>query len=394
MIWSNNSLLIGGYALKLVTLFSGFLLCIGYAFLIISSIRSHYKNFFFSTLYFIVFWIITILRNQHIDSTGIVFSIIVFFLYQVGYLIASSNIRRIDIDSKVVGFFLLMALFGSMVFLFKQFGSFQPISNSNLRNTGDDSLNPNGVAFTQSLLFLFLFWISDGLNSKVYRILKMVSLSSVGVVILTTGARGAFISIFLVLSMVFYKRFLIFRPSFYGVLKLIFRIIIIIFLVSLFLPEFPFLYYKVSFIFERFFSLFNYFSSNAVDLSVNERELVYNEFSQNWQDYLFGKEKYIGYPHNLFLEIYMRWGLLGLPLILIVVLSFFMAVKGLLVTQAVVFIDSQMNNRFTIERNLLFLFSMFFVFSFLQSQTSLNLEMNRSFWLSLGYFWGCFNQRD
>src|SRR5690606_7939385 len=80
--------------------------------------------------------------------------------------------------------------------------------------------------------------------------------------------------------------------------------------------ENEFLQLKLEAFNDRLISLFGYTSNNIRDLSVAAREDVYMYFFNNLPEFYFGQANYKPYPHNQFLEIIMRWGLFGLPLLI------------------------------------------------------------------------------
>ena len=85
--------------------------------------------------------------------------------------------------------------------------------------------------------------------------------------------------------------------------------------------------------------------------------------------FFFGQKNYEPYPHNIFLEILLRWGtLFGLPLLIIINRTLY----KVLVRRRGVFNNGDV-------------LSALFIFSFLFSLTSLSLEMNRFLFLGMGY---------
>ncbi|MNG14382.1 hypothetical protein D3C84_981280 [compost metagenome] len=97
------------------------------------------------------------------------------------------------------------------------------------------------------------------------------------------------------------------------------------------------------------------------------------DFFENIGDViLIGKERYVPYPHNQFIEIIMRWGLfLGLPLFVFSIRNFIRALILLL----------KKGNISPFVNLILFIF----IFSFFQSLSSMSLEMNRTLWFGFGF---------
>ena len=209
-----------------------------------------------------------------------------------------------------------------------------------------------------------------------YKYLSYISLVSVLLIILTTSARGATLSLFIVSLIFYFKSIKSQKNKISNLFRLLFKIVFLIGIFVFLSRNVPLIYSKLEVMTERFLSLFQFFLENEQDISVSERSIVYDEFFNNLGDYLFGKYKYLDYPHNIFLEIFMRWGIFGLPLIFLLIKNLFKSIKNIT------------NENLKGNNSLLFLFSALFLFSFLQSLTSLNLEMNRSLWISLGFLMG------
>jgi hypothetical protein len=123
-------------------------------------------------------------------------------------------------------------------------------------------------------------------------------------------------------------------------------------------------------------------TATGLDISANGRIEYWNHYASTFSNWiLFGERFYSGYPHNQYLEILVRFGLLGIPLL---ILSLFVMAK---------FIHSFLFKKK--ERDFeLTLISAIFLFAYLSSLSSLNLEMNRAMWLGLGYFFGYFTRSD
>jgi O-antigen ligase len=140
---------------------------------------------------------------------------------------------------------------------------------------------------------------------------------------------------------------------------------------------------RVDILVKRFTSLFYDLtvSGGHGDDSLNAREMLWNSYFMTFDQWiLFGEKGQGGYPHNQWLEIFVKFGLLGIPL-------FFMSVF--------VFVrlgwDTLVSKRHPdVEFSLI---ATLFVFSYLQSMTSLSLQVNRALWLGFGYLIGSFMQR-
>ena len=130
-----------------------------------------------------------------------------------------------------------------------------------------------------------------------------------------------------------------------------------------------------------FYSLFGTAGQTGVDLSTNARHYYWHFYSSTIENWLFlGEQGYIGYPHNQWLEIFVRFGLLGLPLFIISIFLFIRLGMDTLLLRI----------RPDIEYSIV---TVLFVFGYLQSMTSLTLHANRVLWLGFGYVLGGFLAR-
>jgi hypothetical protein len=113
-----------------------------------------------------------------------------------------------------------------------------------------------------------------------------------------------------------------------------------------------------------------------IDLSTSSRQMYWYQYYTTLKEWvILGERGYIGYPHNQWLEIFVRFGFLGLPLFLI---SIFLFVR--------LGIDTLFQRfRPDIEYSII---TVIFVFGYMQSMTSLSLQANRVLWLGFGYVLG------
>lgn len=381
LIWSVNAYIIVGNLGKYLSLFGGF--SILFLLYFVNKKIGHKDVSFFlkSLLFYSLYLSIAVIQSQNLDKTGFVFSFICFALLNIGFYIGSNNLFTIKLTKSHFIIFCLLSLFGALTFYRKQASTFKTVVSDVGRGTGDDFLNPNGVAYTESLVFIFLFWLLFQIKNKNIRILAIISIIAVLLIIFMTSARGATLSLLLFIIYFYYKGIKNSKKVVQSFLKYFFTSAIIISAFVLLAKNIPFINSKLEFLTDRFISLIDFFSEKDYDYSIDDRTEMYNHFYKNWQEYLLGKEDYIGYPHNIYVEIFMRWGLFGLPLIFIITKYFFKSLK--LISRNI--LESQYS--------IVFLLASLFFFSFLQSLTSLNLEMNRSLWLSLGFLIGFFSNK-
>ena len=115
---------------------------------------------------------------------------------------------------------------------------------------------------------------------------------------------------------------------------------------------------------------------------MNARQMMLESYLSTWGQWiLFGEENYVGYPHNQWIEILARFGLLGLPL-LVMSLVLFVRLGWDLLTGKI-----HPDVEFSLIATL-------FVYSYLQSMSSLSLQVNRALWLGFGYLIGYYVERS
>ena len=374
LVWSINGFFIGGNLFKMGLLMLGFGLILATSF----TLPTYRKFINFSLLslsFLLIYWFIAIVRNQKTFTASIfTFDVICFLLLLSGYSIASNLKYFKQASPKIVLLISLLAIIGGVMFVKFQSQLLLNSVGGNSRSAvedGDESgINAIGIAYTNAIVFFILYYFVVYYNLKKWmKGIVFLSLFSVIFVILTTQSRGALIYIILILVFKNFKKLLSIRNLFKSLILLFFGVLI--FLITL--SFFPAMQEKVEGTLKRFETLIEISENVEADQSSNERALLIQDFFGNIGDViLLGKEEYEPYPHNQFIEIIMRWGLFfGMPLIIFSLYNF---LKSLLIFLKRINTHSIVN-----------LIAFLFVFSFLQSLSSMSLEMNRMFWLGLGF---------
>ena len=238
-----------------------------------------------------------------------------------------------------------------------------------IRSLGDDNLNAIGVAYVNAQLLILIIWFLFQKNSFFIKWLLITASISLLTVILITESRGPILFLSLMFFLMFYKNvFKIFK--FRNLLSTLSLLLIILF-ISL---NTPIIQNKIQSVTNRFAVLFISSSiKNIEDRSTNARLEIQSDFLNNYDKMIFGKYNYAPYPHNQFIEIYMRWGVFGIPILMNSILSFINAIR---------FYRKQKENKSSLD----FLLLLLFVYTYLQSMTSLSLDNNRLLWLGFGFF--------
>lgn len=336
----------------------------------------------FSLIYFVILALISVFQNQAISYDRIkqIFAIIIIGCFFSGYLLSTTKIHFIEnFKSWKVRGLTVVIIFGLIGFL----RYYESISfYGTMRGYGTDTaLNPVGVAFTFSLLFIVYFVLTISSQNIFDKVLFGLGMTLSTAIVVTTASRGAIIwAILTIIFLVTSNRIKKIKLSKFFIL-LLFGIIFLGF-VFLFFSNNVILIESFEILIERFSGLLGASNKTAsgLDISANSRIEYWNHYASIFSDWiLFGERFYNGYPHNQYLEILVRFGLLGIPLL---ILSLFVMGQ---------FIHSFLFNKK--ERDFeLTLVSAIFLFAYLSSLSSLNLEMNRAMWFGLGYFFGYFTR--
>lgn len=373
------------------------LLFLGFSFLTFLNFKKQSQSFeknlhLFAGAFFYLFFFIAygFFREQNTtDFFNVTFTGIAAGFFVNGVMWAGASPRENFFQNGIkrffnqLGLYLLLPLVLILLLSTNEYSNYLKYS-INLMGGGRELTletgNPVGVAYANgiaSIVFLFIALNAKGFLFKGVAFLGML-LSLF--IVLSTASRGA--SLFLILTsllyFIFYIRTLQNEHNLQKIAKRIFiggLAILVLFSIYFFLQRenFLVLYDRVSVLFSRFSDVFNYFEGLNDDRSTGGRFEVYRYHLNYFSEWIiFGEKNYTPYPHNLFLEIIMRLGLIGFPLVFVFIYVNFKTFLNLF------------NKSFykTIDW---YFFSFLFFFSFLQSMTSLSLEINRGIWISLGF---------
>ena len=321
-------------------------------------------------------------QNQVIsyDRVKQIFAIILLGCFFSGYLLSTSKIHFVEnFKSWKIRGLTVVIIFALIEFL----RYYESISFfGTMRGYGEgNALNPVGVAFTFSLLFMVYLVLVISSQNIFDKVLYGLGMTLSTAIVLTTASRGAIIwSILTIIFLVTSSRIKKIKLSKFFIL-LLFGLIFLGF-VFLFFSNNVVLNESFEILIQRFSGLFGASNKTAsgLDISANSRIEYWNHYASIFSDWIFfGERFYSGYPHNQYLEILVRFGLLGIPMLVFSL-----------------FVICQFINSFLLKKKQkdfeLALISAIFLFAYLSSLSSLNLEMNRAMWLGLGYFFGYFTK--
>ena len=363
IIWATNAYVLVGNLGKYISLFAGM-------FLIFNSVFKYnlFKQstlFFFKTiaLYGLYVVISFILNQKTTDPVLLVFGFINLILFISGYLFSKQVLPNETMHVKLIFVMAILTIIGAI----KLYTMQASLGIGSQRDLGDENLNAVGVAYVYGQLFLLFFWLFNKDGSKLIKALLLITLVAIVVVLLITESRGAVLFLLLTLGW-FYKQ----KLRSYLRLKTILLILIVgVGLLFVFRTN-KIIESKIEIVTKRFESAFKDVSSNkGGDGSLAERRDIQSVFFEHYDSMFLGYEGYAPYPHNQYIEIYMRWGIFGIPLLLVSIISF---------KRALVFVK----NRNYLEKSTQYLIVTIFFFCYLQSMSSLSLEMNRTMWFGFG----------
>jgi len=371
LVWSTNAYFLFGNSLKYFSLLIGFL-SIVWGGVKIKKPNRFYNFFGISICLYILYLLLAHLNHQKtLESQNILFSVVCYVLLLVGYLYGCSKISTVYLKNRYKLLFSILVILGSLAFYLNQ-TAYLISSSEGMRDLGDENLNPVGLAYSHSLLVIFLFWIFEQTNNRIVKGVVCLSIFSAFMVVISTLSRGAIVFLIIFFIIFYFRGIKLNSRILLSGLKGLIGLVVLFTAVFFMTKENEFIQLKFEALSHRFETLFGYTSSNVEDLSAVAREDVYVYFFNNLSEFTLGQYNYSYYPHNQFLEILMRWGLFGLPLLFFSLIVFKKGVK-------------YFKKDFLKKNPVFFLVVSLFLFSYLQSMTSMNLEMNRMLWFGFGF---------
>ena len=365
LLWATNGYVIFGNIGKYTSLFLGILFMV--TSLINIKIDSRSLRLIFVSFYILIFYIFLsyFLDQETFNPLIIAFDFVNFCLFILGCILGKMKDHEIRIRGPIIIFISILTIISSFIYYTRQVGFNYDIGK---RGLGDENLNEVGVAYIHAQIFILLIWFLFRKNSFLIKTLLIIALISVLLIMLITESRGAILFLFVICFFVFFK-------NIFNLIKIKNLLSISITIMALtVLINTPLVQNKIESFTERFAVLFLASSiKNKEDRSVKARLEIQSDFFNNYEKMFFGKYNYSPYPHNQFIEIYMRWGVFGIPIFIISLLSFINGIR---------FYKEQKEYKSSLK----FLLFLLFLFCYLQSMTSLSLDNNRLLWLGFGLF--------
>jgi len=230
---------------------------------------------------------------------------------------------------------------------------------------GGEDLHPVGIAFGYGTCMIVAAAFSIYDRNLRFRLINAVMLVILGFGIMLTGSRGAllsFVSAAFILVLCKMKYLSIARRVlFFTLTILLFASVVSWLSFSQFAQE------QAQFYLGRIEGL-----GSGLDNAANARLVTWQNYAERFSSWvLLGYRGYAGpYPHNFFYECWLRFGLIGLGASLFV---FWLVVRSLLLLWR-----QQLHPLACVMISVL-------LFAFLNAQTNLALEFNRTLWLGIGF---------
>lgn len=307
----------------------------------------------------------------------LVFIGVCYGLFIAGYLLAKAPTR----DGKWSDSIGMIVGNGFLTLILYRFIDYVKMISFAGTERGFDAseLNPVGAAYVNTVLILVYLYMAVTTRRIISKPLYAIVAGMSILVVITTGSRGApmwgVFALCIVACILFVNKLVKIN------VKIFFTV------VSVLLFGAPVAFYlfksnyalseKLEIMITRFEHLFSHLlGGSAIDISADARMSFYDYYLSNPELWIFVGEKYYSvYPHNQLLEILVRFGLLGLPL-----LGFSLYIVGRSLSKA-------FSRKYEMSSEW-YLIMLIFLFSYLQSMTSLNMEVNRTLWLGFGYLYG------
>ena len=371
---------IGGNRARLGLLILGFLCIVFVALKRHRFIPANHFMFFLGT--FAIFGLlfgISVFQGHQLFLQRVIFQLVVLVLFISGALLgALPRLRGDKLSFFQVGVLSLIAIPGIIgVLRFAESLAFYAEAS---RGYGETELNPIGLAYATIVLALTFIIVALESRGLLARSLAIITTLIVLAAPLTSGSRGPILFLVMTLGLVLFLLLLKKQLSWGRFLGLVVLMPLIgVGAYLLMRGEFLFLE-RVDLLVNRFTAMFSYLTGETAssgDMSIEARFTMQQYWLSIWQEWIIlGFRGYDGYyPHNQFIEWGVRFGVLGLA-----VGAFF----SFLLLRSI----HLLFRRFDKVPFEVLLFFSFLMFAFLQSMTSLSLDVNRALFLGYGYFFG------
>ena len=377
---------VGGQAARLGSLAIGFGLIVGAAFLRArGQIVKHLTFVFLSGSYFMLLAMLTSLQEHEIwhDWQQQIFTLVCLFLFWAGYILAREK-RHDFVSANQWSLFGIGVLALVCLMRFLQFVKRISFEGSE-RSFGDTTLNAVGVAFANSCLVLMFLILAILNKNLLHKLLYLLVTCVAFFVVLSTASRGAILwgllAVIFLFTLIRHRRYVTARGLLVGVLCMLALspVLVLLYKANYAISE------RLDILIDRFIAVFEVLSGSGYgedDYSVGARKYIWSSYMSTIDQWIIlGEKRQSGYPHNQWLEIFVKFGLFGIPMFLISIILFLKILLSALREKL------HPDVEFSIITTL-------FMFGYLSSMTSISLQANRVLWLGFGYLLGYYLERS
>lgn len=343
-------------------------------------IQRNFQFIFLSGVYLTALLALSFVQEHDIfNARNMVFIGVCYAMFIAGYLLAKEPTRDGEWSNSIV---TMICIGGCILALYSYLEHVKTLASPGDRGNlfrGASELHPVGVAYVNVILIIVCLYMRVTTKHLISKLLYTIAIAMAFLVIVTTGSRGAVLwgtlSFCTMVYILFANKLLKINIKMFFTAVLDFllggAIVVYLFRTNQALSG------KLDMLIHRFEGLFHFAGGNtAADLSSQIRMNIYNDHSSNIDTWVVsGLKDYSANPHNQFLEIFVRFGLLGLPLF-----GFSLYVMGKSLLKA-------FSGKYELSPEW-YLIMFVFLFSYMQSMTNLNLELNRTLWLGFGFLYG------
>lgn len=307
------------------------------------------------------------------NPLAVTFHLIVISLFICGFVLGATRGHVPQLPTSGTHVIMAAIAIGLSIAFARQL---QASESYGIRGFGDVGLNPNGVAYVIMCLGLIFLVLAIKDTSPLSRALCSGAAAATMVLVLGCASRGAVLwgTIVGMLLLVVQR---ISRSTMGRVLQVLALILVAGLVVTYAARRFPVLQGRIDQLKYRFTSIIEDIENSQIsDMSINARKnqmQYYRHIASDW--WLRGLPGYRRYPHNQWMEIAVRFGMLGVPFLIFSLWS---------ITKA---LQRMIRGGPTLSREELAVYTLF-VFAYLQSMSSLALQVNRVLFLGFGYILG------
>lgn len=375
MHWSQLMAFSLGRTVGLVSLFCGFLLIVG-ACVWRAHLRPKGMTRIVIALHYaaLLMAMSVVLEHEFISSPlQITFHLVVISLLVCGFVMGATRFQAPQRNESGI-YTVLAAIVMCLSVVFAR--QLQTMKFDSARGLGSDNLNAVGVAYVSMCLVLTFLILAIKSKSPLSRILCIGAAASTLIVVLGTASRGAVLWGGLVcLLLLVVQRTSI--GQIHRLLGVATGIVIVGLVVAYTAREYPVVEKRIGVLKERFTSMMEDVRGEEIqDLSIKIRVKRWRQYLDTAEDWwLLGARRHQHSPHNQWMEILVRFGMLGVPFLIFSVWSAGKAIQHLI------------RGGPRLSREELLVYTLF-LFGYLQSLSSLTLHVNRVLFLGFGYILG------